>query len=70
MLREYKDHVLCEHKFRFIKDRLFLNALFLDSPERLEALGYVILMAVLRYSLLDRRLRQRPVSIPSPVGAC
>ncbi len=61
VLREYKDQVLCERKFHFIKD-----APFLDTPERLEALGYVILMAALLYSLLGRRRRQRPVAIPSP----
>ncbi len=67
VLREYKDQVLCERKFHFLKDPLFLDALFLDTPERLEALGYVILMAALLYSLLERRLRQNPNPIPSPV---
>ena len=67
VLREYKDQGLCERKFHFLKDPLFLDALFLDTPERLEALGYVILMAALLYSLLERRLRQATDPIPSPV---
>jgi len=47
-LREQKGQVLCERKFSFIKDPLFLNALLLDTPEHLEALGYANLMAALR----------------------
>ncbi|PSR24366.1 MAG: transposase, partial [Sulfobacillus thermosulfidooxidans] len=66
VLQEYKGQVVCERKFHFMKDPLFINALFLKTPKRLEALGYVVLMAALLYSLLERRLRDRAVPIPSP----
>lgn len=66
VLQEYKGQVVCERKFHFMKDPLFVNALFLKTPERLEALGYVVLMAALFYSLLERRLRESAVPIPSP----
>lgn len=66
VLTEYKSQTVCERKFHFLKDPLFVNALFLKTPERLEALGYVILMAALFYSLLERRLRDSAIAIPSP----
>ena len=65
VLQEYKGQVVCERKFHFMKDPLFINALFLKTPKRLEALGYVVLMAALLYSLLERRLRESAVPIPS-----
>ena len=38
----------------------------MKKPERVEALGYVLLLACLLYSLLERRLRQSGVPVPSP----
>ncbi|NLJ80910.1 MAG: transposase, partial [Firmicutes bacterium] len=43
--------------FRFLKDPMFVNALFLKTPKRVQALGYVILLAVMIASLLELRIR-------------
>ena len=67
LLREYKGQVHVERHFHFLKDPLFVDALYVKKPERVEALGYVILMACLLYSLVERRLRVSAVPIPSPV---
>ena len=66
LLREYKGQISVERHFHFVKDPLFVDALFLKKAERIEALGYVLLVACLLYSLLERRLRRTGVSIPSP----
>ena len=66
VLQEYKEQTVCERTFHFVKGPMFVDALFLKTPQRLEALGYVILMAALFYSLLERRLRQSTIPIPSP----
>ena len=55
VLVEYKSQTVCARKCHFMKDPMFVDALFLKTPERLDALGYVILMAALFYSLLERR---------------
>lgn len=66
LLREYKGQVHVERHFHFVKDPLFVDALFVKKPERVEALSYVLLIACLLYSLLERRLRRAGTPIPSP----
>jgi transposase len=66
LLAEYKGQVHVERHFHFLKDPLFVDALFVKKPERLEALGYVLLGACLLYSLAERRLRRSGIPIPSP----
>lgn len=57
VLKEYKKQVRVEVRFRFLKDPMFVNAIYLKTPKRVEALGYVILLAVMIASLLELRIR-------------
>lgn len=66
LLAEYKGQVHVERHFHFLKDPLFVDALYVKKPERVEALGYVLLLACLLYSLVERRVRAAKVAIPSP----
>ena len=66
LLAESKGQVHVERHFHFVKDPLFVDARFVKKPERVEALGYVLLLACLLYSLLERRLRQSGVPVPPP----
>jgi hypothetical protein len=66
LLTEYKGQVHVERHFHFLKDPLFVDALYVKKPERIEALGYVLLLACLLYSLVERRIRAAAVVIPSP----
>lgn len=54
-----------ERHFHFRTDPVFVDALYVKKPDRIEALGYVLLVACLLYSVLERRLRAGNVSIPS-----
>jgi transposase len=71
MLENYKDQgVSVERGFRFLKDPLFFaHSLFLKKPERLMALLMIMGLALLIYSLAERKLRQTlqemNLSIPS-----
>ena len=60
MLENYKDQgVSVERGFRFLKDPLFFaHSLFLKKPQRLMALLMVMGLALLIYSLAERKLRQ------------
>lgn len=60
MLQNYKDQgVSVERGFRFLKDPLFFaHSLFLKKPERIMALLMIMGLALLIYSLAERKLRQ------------
>lgn len=66
LLAEYKGQTSVEQRFRFLKDPAFVDAVFLKKPERIEALGYVMLMALLLFSAIERRVRQHPDPLPTP----
>ena len=43
---------------RMLKDPMFVDALYLHTPRRIEALSYVLVMACLIYSIFERRVRR------------
>jgi transposase len=58
-LEEYKGQQGDERGFRFLKDPLFFaSSVFLKSPERIMALGLIMGLCLLVYSLGQRQLRQ------------
>ncbi|MFW6152544.1 MAG: IS1634 family transposase [Verrucomicrobiota bacterium] len=57
LLRAYKEQYGIERNFSFLKDPLIVNDLFLKKPERIEALGAVLLSALLVYNLIEFTLR-------------
>ncbi len=59
MLRDYKAQSVVERGFRFLKDPMFFaDSVFLKSPHRIEALGCVMALCLLVYTLGERCLRQ------------
>ena len=57
LLSTYKDQHMVESNFAFLKDPVFVNALFLKSPRRIEALGLVLILALLIWRLIERTMR-------------
>jgi transposase len=57
ILRAYKEQHGIEQNYGFLKDPLIVNSLFLKKPERIEALGLVLLLALLLWRLVERTLR-------------
>lgn len=59
-----------ERIFRFLQDPAWVGAICLKKPERIVALGYVMLMAVMVYTLHGDtwRLRRR-IFADYPLGA-
>lgn len=57
LLTIYKDQHMVERNFGFLKDPVFVNALFLKSPRRIEALGLVLVLALMLWRLLERTMR-------------
>jgi transposase len=56
----YKNQSSVEHGYRFLKDPLFfVSSLFLKKPSRIEGLIMVMTLALLVYSIAQRRLRRQ-----------
>ncbi len=57
LLQLYKEQDGIEKNFGFIKDPAIVNAIFLKKPERVEALGLILLLSLLLWRLVERNLR-------------
>jgi transposase len=57
LLTIYKDQQMVEQNFAFLKDPVFVNSLFLKSPRRIEALGLVLVLALMIWRLMERAMR-------------
>lgn len=58
LLREYKTQSSVEKKFQQVKSPHFVNALYLNSPERIEALTYLILISMMLLSVAEYVVRR------------
>jgi transposase len=67
LLTIYKDQHTVENNFAFLKDPVFVNALFLKSPRRIEALGLVLILALLIWRLMERTMRLNLTATKSKV---
>jgi len=57
ILTVYKDQHGTEQNYGFLKDPVIVNSLFLKKPERIEALGLILLLALLLWRLMERAMR-------------
>jgi transposase len=57
LLRTYKEQHAIEKNFGFLKDDQIVNALFLKRPERIEALGLILLISLLIWRLMELVMR-------------
>ena len=58
-LQEYKAQQVTERGFRFLKDQLFFaSSVFLKTPKRIAALGMIMALCLLVYSLGQRQVRK------------
>lgn len=57
LLRTYKGQYGVESDFAFLKDPLVVNDLFLKTPSRIDALGMVLIVALMVWRLMERSMR-------------
>jgi len=57
ILRTYKEQHGIEKNFGFLKDDQIVNAVFLKRPERIEALGLILLISLLIWRLIEHVMR-------------
>ena len=58
IVKEYKGQASVETSFKFLKDPMFVGPIYLKKPQRVEALAYVLLIALLIFGILERRVRE------------
>jgi transposase len=73
MLFNYKEQQAVERGFRFLKDPFFMtSSVFLKSQDRIVALGMVMCLCLLVYTIAQRFLRQQleklRASLPNQLG--
>ena len=57
MLAAYKGQSVVEKRFPFLKDPAWADVFFAKHPRRVETIGYVLLFALLLWSVWERRVR-------------
>jgi transposase len=57
MLLEYKTQSSVEKRFQQLKNPQFVNSLYLNTPERVEALAYLILLTIMILSVMEQVVR-------------
>jgi transposase len=67
LLEAYKDQHGIERNFGFLKDPVIVNSLFLKRPERIEALGLILLIALLLWRLMERTMRRHVTETQCPL---
>jgi hypothetical protein len=65
LLEEYKWQGSVERRFAFCKDPEIVDAFFVKKPERVLALGYVLVLVCLVFSVLERRVRRMRKPLPT-----
>jgi transposase len=67
LLAVYKEQHGTEQNYGFLKDPLIVNSLCRKKPERLEALGLVLFLALLLWRLMERAMRTYVDSTRTPL---
>jgi transposase len=67
ILTVYKEQHGTEQNYGFLKDPVIVNSLFLKKPERIEALGCVLLLALLIWRLMERAMRRHVDTTSTPL---
>lgn len=57
VLRTYKGQYSIESDFAFLKDPLVVNDLFLKTPSRIDALGMILIIALIVWRIIERSMR-------------
>jgi transposase len=57
LLRTYKGQYGVESNFAFLKDPLVVNDLFFKTPSRIDALGMILIIALMVWRLMERTMR-------------
>lgn len=55
----YQGQTCLEPAFTFLPNPLMVDSLFIENPARRKALGYILMISLLLFSVLERRIREK-----------
>jgi len=58
MIARYKDQYHVEHGFSWLKSGALINPMFLDTPRRIAALGFIYCIGLIMWNLIQRTVRK------------
>ncbi len=73
VLTEYKEQSSVEINFKILKDPYFVDEIYLKDPKRVQAFGYILLLALMVYTLIEYQVREallkeeQPLIIPGGI---
>jgi transposase len=67
ILHAYKEQHGIERNFGFVKDPAIVDSVFLEKPERIEALALVLLTSLLLWRLMEHRMRRSVEEDDKPI---
>src|SRR5712691_5355996 len=67
LLTGSKDQHGTEQNDGLLKDPVLVNSLLLKKPDRIEALGLIVLLALLLWRLMERAMRTHIDTTPTPL---
>jgi transposase len=67
LLRRYKSQIEVENLFRALKHPYFVHGVFLKNDVRVLGLSYVLVIGLLHYALLQRRIRVKIAEEKTPL---
>lgn len=67
LLKTYKGQYAVETNFAFLKDPLVVNDVFLKKPHRIDALGMILIIALMVWRLMERSMRTHLQSEGIPI---
>ena len=67
ILRAYKQQNGVEMNFRFLKDPVIVNDTFLKKAERIEALGFILLLSLMVWNLIQQVIREHLIEHQKPI---
>lgn len=59
----YNGQFACEHAFRLMKSGIGLDSIYLQTPQRVDAMLFIISLAAMMFTLMDAILRKQGVRI-------
>ncbi|QSO46566.1 IS1634 family transposase [Alicyclobacillus mengziensis] len=67
VLQAYKEQIEVEYRFRFLKSPYFVGPVYLQNPDRVEALACLMLMAVILYATFEYMVRVQMAKESEPL---
>ena len=67
VLTEYKEQSSVEINFKILKDPYFVDEIYLKDPNRIEAFGYILLLALMVYTLIEYQVREALLKEKEPL---